>query len=88
MPVICPSREFVQAGGLISYGLAVVDLFRRAAIFMGKIRKGADPAAMPVEQPIIFELATNVKTAEALGLTIPPAVVLGADEVIERGRSS
>jgi putative ABC transport system substrate-binding protein len=80
---IYPSREFVEAGGLISYGVNYPDLYYRSATLIDKIFKGAKPGDLPVEQPVKFELIVNLKTANALGLTMPPAILATADEVIE-----
>ena len=83
LPAMYGFREFVDAGGLIAYGVNVPSLCRRAAIYVDKIIKGATPADLPVEQPTHFELVINLKTAKALGLTVPTSIMLRADEVIE-----
>jgi putative tryptophan/tyrosine transport system substrate-binding protein len=83
LPAIYPSREFVDVGGLITYGVNYPDLYRRAATFVDKILKGTKPSELPVEQPTKFEMIVNLKTAKLLGLTLPPAILLRADEVIE-----
>jgi putative ABC transport system substrate-binding protein len=83
LPTASTNEEFVKAGGLISYGVNLPDMFRQAARYVDRIIRGAKPADLPVEQPTKFDLAVNLKTARALGLTIPPSLLLRADQVIE-----
>jgi putative ABC transport system substrate-binding protein len=82
LPAIFSDRAFVESGGLVSYGASFGDLYRRQAIYVDKILKGAKPADLPVEQPSKFELLINLKTAKQIGLTIPPQVLARADRVI------
>ena len=83
LPVLYDTKEFVEAGGLMAYGPSVADSFRRAATYVDKILKGAKPATLPMEQPSKFELVINVTTAKALGLTMPPSIMLQAERLIE-----
>jgi ABC-type uncharacterized transport system substrate-binding protein len=83
LPAMYSDREFVDAGGLMSYGASIADLWGRAAVYVDKILKGAKPADLPVEQPTKFDLVINLKTAKALGLTLPPSILFQATEVIQ-----
>jgi putative ABC transport system substrate-binding protein len=83
LPTITGLRSLVDAGGLMSFGASFPEMFRHSATFVVKILRGAKPADLPVQQPTKFELVFNMKTAKALGLTIPPSLLLRADHVIE-----
>ena len=84
LPAVSLFSEFAEAGGLLSYGPNIREAFRRCGVYVGRILNGSDPAQLPIERPEKFELAINMKTAKALGLTIPPSLLLRADQVIER----
>ena len=84
LPAVYPGRGFTDAGGLMSYAPNTIDLFRRSATYVAKLFQGAKSAELPVEQPTRFDLLINLKTAKALGLTIPPSLLGRADQVIEQ----
>jgi putative ABC transport system substrate-binding protein len=83
LPAVYPFRFFTVAGGLMSYGIDIIDVFRRSGAYVDRILKGSAPADLPVQAPVIFKLVVNLKTAKALGLAVPPALLDNADEVIE-----
>lgn len=83
LPAVYSNRYFVASGGLVSYGVDIVDLYRRAASYVDRILKGAKPSDLPVQAPTKFELVVNLKAAKAIGLTIPESFLLRADEVID-----
>ena len=83
LPAIYPQKEFVDEGGLMSYGADYADLYRRAAVYVDKILKGANPADLPVQQATKFDFTINLKAAKQIGLTIPPNVLARADRVIK-----
>ncbi len=83
LPAVCTQKEYAETGFLLTYGVDFRDLFRRSAVFVDKILKGAKPADLPVEQPTKFELVVNLNTAKLFGLTVPPTLLAQADDVIE-----
>jgi ABC-type uncharacterized transport system substrate-binding protein len=83
VPALYAEREFADDGGLIAYGANVPENFRRAAGYVDRVLKGAKPSDLPIQQPVKFDFVVNLKTAKALGLTIPPSILARADEVIE-----
>jgi putative ABC transport system substrate-binding protein len=83
VPAVYSASEFAREGGLFSYGVDLVDIFRRAATYVDRILRGAKPAELPVQLPTKYEMVVNLKTAKALGLAIPPSILLRVDEKIE-----
>jgi putative ABC transport system substrate-binding protein len=83
VPAVYYLSAFARDGGLLSYGIDPVDVFRRAAAYVDRILRGAKPAELPVQLPVKYEMIVNLKTAKALGLTVPPSIMLRAEEVIE-----
>jgi ABC-type uncharacterized transport system substrate-binding protein len=83
IPTMTPQREFVEAGALMSYGVNLSDIWRRAAHYVERILRGTRPGDLPIQQPTMFELVISLRTPKALGLTIPPAVLVRADEIIQ-----
>jgi putative ABC transport system substrate-binding protein len=83
LPAVYPFHQFSEAGGLLSYGNDQIDNYRRAAVYVDRVLRGAKPSELPVQAPVKFELVINLKTAAALGLTVPPSLLARADEVIE-----
>ena len=83
LPTIYPDSDWIQAGGLMSYGPDSADIYRRAAVYVDKVLKGRPPSDLPVQQPIKYDLMINLKTAKTLGLTIPPVVLMRAERVIK-----
>ena len=83
LPAVYAFRQFVAAGGLVSYGIDQVEVWRQAALYVDRVLRGANPADLPVQAPTRYETAVNLKTAKALGLTVPPGLLVAADEVIE-----
>jgi ABC-type uncharacterized transport system substrate-binding protein len=83
LPAIYPEREYADDGGLMVYGANIPDNFRRAADYVDRILKGAKPGELPIQEPVTFDFVVNLKTARALGLSLPPSILARADEVIE-----